>query len=49
MCGYGMTWFSERRSYASLAFSDRGEGGRALFLTANDRVLRVLLVPGWQG
>ena len=26
-----------------------GEGGRALFLTANDRVLRVSLRPGWQG
>ena len=25
-----------------------GEGGRALFLTANDRVLRVALRPGWQ-
>jgi gluconolactonase len=26
-----------------------GEGGRALFLTANDRVLRLTLKPGWQG
>lgn len=26
-----------------------GEDGRALFLTANDRVLRVSLRPGWQG
>lgn len=26
-----------------------GEGGRALFLTASDRVLRVALRPGWQG
>lgn len=26
-----------------------GEGGRALFMTANDRVLRLALRPGWQG
>ncbi|MDR6145957.1 gluconolactonase [Sphingomonas sp. SORGH_AS870] len=26
-----------------------GEGGRALFLAANDRILRVALRPGWQG
>ena len=26
-----------------------GEAGRALFLTANDRVLRIVLRPGWQG
>jgi gluconolactonase len=26
-----------------------GEGGRALFMTANDRVLRLPLRPGWQG
>lgn len=26
-----------------------GEAGRALFLTANDRILRIALRPGWQG
>jgi gluconolactonase len=26
-----------------------GEGGRALFMAANDRVLRLVLRPGWQG
>lgn len=26
-----------------------GEGGRALFLAANDRILRIGLRPGWQG
>jgi gluconolactonase len=26
-----------------------GEGGRALFLAANDRILRLPLRPGWQG
>ncbi|WP_260598162.1 SMP-30/gluconolactonase/LRE family protein [Sphingomonas endolithica] len=26
-----------------------GEGGRALFMTANDRILRLPLRPGWQG
>lgn len=36
-------------SGAPIANCAFGEGGRALFLTANDRVLRVLLVPGWQG
>ncbi len=33
-------------SAANAAF---GEGGRALFVTASDRVLRVALRPGWQG
>ncbi len=36
-------------SGAAIANGAFGEGGRALFLTANDRVLRVALVPGWQG
>lgn len=36
-------------SGAPIANCAFGEGGRALFLTANDRVLRVPLVPGWQG
>lgn len=36
-------------SGAPIANAAFGEGGRALFLTANDRVLRVELVPGWQG
>ncbi|KTT99514.1 SMP-30/gluconolactonase/LRE family protein [Sphingomonas sanguinis] len=26
-----------------------GEGGRALFMAANDRILRLALRPGWQG
>jgi gluconolactonase len=36
-------------SGAPIANCAFGEGGSALFLTANDRVLRVPLVPGWQG
>jgi len=34
---------------APIANAAFGEGGRALFLTANDRVLRVPLRAGWQG
>lgn len=34
---------------APIANAAFGEGGRALFLTANDRVLRVPLKAGWQG
>jgi gluconolactonase len=36
-------------SGAAIANCAFGEGGRTLFLTANDRVLRVALVSGWQG
>lgn len=36
-------------SGAPIANAAFGESGRALFLTANDRVLRVALRPGWQG
>lgn len=36
-------------SGAPIANAAFGQGGRALFLTANDRVLRVALRPGWQG
>jgi len=34
---------------APIANAEVGEGGRALFLTANDRVLRVPLAPGFAG
>ncbi len=36
-------------SGAPIANCAFGEGGRALFMTANDRVLRLSLRPGWQG
>ena len=34
---------------AAIANCAFGENGRALYLTANDRVLRLALRPGWQG
>ena len=34
---------------APIANGAFGEGGRALFMAANDRILRIALRPGWQG
>jgi gluconolactonase len=36
-------------SGAPIANCAFGENGRALYLTANDRILRLALRPGWQG
>ncbi|MEI5687498.1 SMP-30/gluconolactonase/LRE family protein [Sphingomonas kyungheensis] len=36
-------------SGAAIANCAFGENGRALYMTANDRVLRLALRPGWQG